>query len=476
MVMFAKLFLVLSCVIAGCADPDLADPEKVVETGGSGGGSNLYDLEPQGHWLLGSQLDLPPFVGTSVNFNTDRATKNGAAVTLDVVNDAALHSGVHVGIDSWFNGVIVSNGTIDLQLTVVGGDSNVAHYQLKRRSGGSAFDTEVCGDAIPLAGVFQIDGLHVAMAGRITFSCDDGVAAKCTRWGYPAGPTPGLRWNAHQACTRMARADYCANGRSHTRMETTIMIGDSIPGVNDLPGSTLFGDTSVWPPDPNNYYFEAAWWPGSHKAGCLSKLRWESLPIGGLCAADLPDPRSDPNAKNCEDLDIGDLVTAGALTFVATSFNDLALQRWHAQTPAGLDYVTTVRGYNADLDDRILRPFQDSHFYVYDGIDGFLLRKVPGSITNPADLTEVYLFRERASSRFVLAAWNEPRFPSATYERFPEREGYVFSRQLPGSVPFWLFLNSATGDYLSAVGDVLPDGYTPVKRIGWIMPREPATP
>lgn len=465
--MFAKRMVMLSCVIAGCAEPGPAD---------SWTAGGLYDIEPQGHSLLGASFDVAPFAGGAYYFNLDRATKGSVPVTLDVVNDAALHSGSHVGIDPWFNGVIVSNGTSDLQLTIVSGNATEAHYQLTRRSTGSAFDTVVCGEAIPLAGVFQADGLHVPMTGRITWSCVDGVVAKCTRWGYPAGSAPGLRWNAHQACTRMARADYCANGNSHTRNETSILIADSVPGVNDLPVDGIFASIVDWPPDPNKYYFEAAWWPGAHAAGCLSKVRWQSLPIGGLCAA-LPDPRHDPLARDCEDLVVDDLVTAGALTFVGTAYNDLALNRWHAATADGTDYVTTVRGYNAELGSSLLAPpFPEYHSYTFDGIDGFLLRKVPGSITNPADLIEVSLFREIGNDRFVLAASDAPRFSTAAYMRWPEREGYVFSWQRPGSVAFGLYFNRATGDYLSTVGTVLPAGYVWVENIGWIMPPEPTAP
>jgi ADYC domain len=482
MTMFAKHWLaaLAVCAVAGCveAEPELAVVQSAAGATGTGGGGSeegVYDIQPQGHWLLGSQLDLAPFTTATHHFYVTNASKDGRPIALSVVNDAALRAGIHVGADPWFDGVIVSDGRIELRITAPKGTPLLARYRLLRRSTGPAFDTDVCGpdilEAIPLAGVFQVDGLHVADAGKISFACGEAVGQKCANWGYPAGPTPGSRWDAHQACTRMARADYGANGQSRTRMETAIKIADAIPGVNDLPMPGMFGDTSVWPPDPTKFFFEAAWWPGTHKAGCLSKVRWQSLPLGGPPGMGLIDPRVDDTAKNCEDMVLDDIVAAGALTFVASAYNDLALQTWHAPTQAGPDYVTTVRGYPAMIESRTWRPFQEYHAYQYDNTIGFLLRRVPGSIVDPAtELVEVYVFREIGSDRMVLAAATDPRFSS--FGRSPEREGYVFATPRTGSVAFRLFQHENNGDYLSTVDTAVPSGYVWRANIGWIMPAE----
>src|SRR6185295_4067105 len=116
---------------------------------------------------------------------------------------------VHVGADSWFDGVIVGNDRIELMLSTPTGDADVAHYRLLRRDASGAFTVDVCedgGSATPLAGVFGVQGLHIPVPGRITFACAEAVADKCAEWGYGATPNPGLLWDAHQACTRMARA------------------------------------------------------------------------------------------------------------------------------------------------------------------------------------------------------------------------------------------------------------------------------
>jgi hypothetical protein len=96
----------------------------------------------------------------------------------------------------------------------------------------------VCdGDAGPTAGVF-VDGLWHADGARedggYTFSCLDGVIAKCMRgWGYKPWKTLTSKEHGevslaplHQMCTRAARADYCGDGNVHTRDGTLVDIFD----------------------------------------------------------------------------------------------------------------------------------------------------------------------------------------------------------------------------------------------------------
>lgn len=62
----------------------------------------------------------------------------------------------------------------------------------------------------------------------------------------------------HQACTRMIRADYCGDGRSHTNDGTLIDVWD---------GFGLQG-RSAWP-------LESSWKAGG--ASCVNHVRWESI-------------------------------------------------------------------------------------------------------------------------------------------------------------------------------------------------------
>jgi hypothetical protein len=78
-----------------------------------------------------------------------------------------------------------------------------------------------------------------------TFSCPIGVIAKCVLWGYrPWAQDPAL----HQACTRMARADYCGDGVPHTRNGTLIDMFDGI-GIQQRAGAEGFSFEAGWGPD-----------------------------------------------------------------------------------------------------------------------------------------------------------------------------------------------------------------------------------
>lgn len=72
-----------------------------------------------------------------------------------------------------------------------------------------------------------------------TFACENAAVGKCVLFGYRPWATaaecdafgrcrdqPLSAW--HQACTRMVRADYCGDGRAHTRNGTPINIWDPL--------------------------------------------------------------------------------------------------------------------------------------------------------------------------------------------------------------------------------------------------------
>ncbi|HWN71607.1 MAG TPA: ADYC domain-containing protein, partial [Haliangium sp.] len=96
----------------------------------------------------------------------------------------------------------------------------------------------VCdGDAGPTAGLFVDGRWHDDGSredGGYTFSCLDGVIAKCVRgWGYKPWKTLTSDEHGevslaplHQMCTRAARADYCGDGNAHTRDGTEVDIVD----------------------------------------------------------------------------------------------------------------------------------------------------------------------------------------------------------------------------------------------------------
>jgi hypothetical protein len=429
----------------------------------------LPDMETQGQDLLGSVLDgIGQEAGYHINMLTQARTADGRAVTVEFDGSAALRSGDHRGADPWFNGLIVigSEGA-RVRLTVSGGGYDVAFYKLELLNASNG-PVDLCdgGDAVPLAGKWQRSGLHEASPDRFSFACAGAVAYKCTRWGYLAGSDPSsLGWRAHQACTRMARGDYCANGRTHTREGTLINISD-FAGVTDRP-PLKFGGVDSWPPPTDRFYFEAAWSDGAYPAKCLSRLRWQSLPLGPLCGSGgpgtvdhLPDPRIDTTARFCEDLEWPEpgSAPAGALLFNASRYNDLAIQLWRA----GDDYVTTVRGlYDPPL---TREPFLKAGEYSFVAPDALLIRSLPRS-ADPALFEEAYVYT-KDGDKVIAGVRNPP--PGFT---IGQPEGLVRIAKTQATVAFTMYRHATTGDYLSMAG-APPAGYEPLWTIGYVTPPE----
>ncbi len=121
-------------------------------------------------------------------------------------------------------------------------------------------DAQNVAKAISLSGSWDNTGAYVESEGLVTFSCTNGVLAKCVRFGYkPWKNVEGqsLR-DYHQACTRMLRADYCGNGKGHTQEGTPVDVYDAL-GIQK-------------PTADDGMVFEAAWRPDG--ATCINRPRW----------------------------------------------------------------------------------------------------------------------------------------------------------------------------------------------------------
>ncbi|HVE87175.1 MAG TPA: ADYC domain-containing protein [Myxococcales bacterium] len=120
--------------------------------------------------------------------------------------------------------------------------------------------------ALAVSGTWDEGGAHHDAARRFTFACENGAISKCARWGYRPWEVRDGRSlaDAHQACTRMARADYCGNGKSHTREGALIDHYDAF-GIN----ARTTQASQAW--DPAKASFEAAWAPDG--AVCLARTR-----------------------------------------------------------------------------------------------------------------------------------------------------------------------------------------------------------
>ncbi|WP_164016778.1 ADYC domain-containing protein [Pyxidicoccus trucidator] len=120
--------------------------------------------------------------------------------------------------------------------------------------------------ALAVSGVWDASGARKDVPGKLTFACQNGAITKCILWGYkPWASRDGQSLaDFHQACTRLVRADYCGDGRSHTRQNTTIDIYDRLGMLEQAAVAS-----AEW--DPARASFEAAWAPDG--ATCLARTR-----------------------------------------------------------------------------------------------------------------------------------------------------------------------------------------------------------
>ncbi|WP_224250189.1 ADYC domain-containing protein [Hyalangium gracile] len=120
--------------------------------------------------------------------------------------------------------------------------------------------------ALAVSGVWDESGARHDAANRFTLACETGVISKCITWGYkPWASHKGQSLSAlHQACTRMARADYCGNGRTHTRADTLIDVSDQLGLLTPTTEAS-----ATW--NPALASFEADW--TTDGATCLAHTR-----------------------------------------------------------------------------------------------------------------------------------------------------------------------------------------------------------
>jgi hypothetical protein len=217
-------------------------------------------------------------------------------------------------------------------------------------------DSETGIQAVPVAEVWSLRGTQGRNPKHFTMACMAGAIAKCYRWGYQGWRSPAMKPYV-QACTRMAMADYCGDGRSHTVEGTPIEMYDFAPApVHRRPATaTELADRfeTAWtggpaePPELGGWRSETA----GGGALCLSKKRWETIALrGGLgTCPPLADPRAnverwpDKNhpsqtttyaGEYCDYenwagvVDYGKLEQAGARLINTSSYLDALLAIW----------------------------------------------------------------------------------------------------------------------------------------------------
>ena len=116
--------------------------------------------------------------------------------------------------------------------------------------------------AVPVAEVWNSTGTQGFNPKHFTMACTGGAIAKCYRWGYRAWKPMTKALGHVQACTRMAMADYCGNGKSHTMEGTPISIYDfAQPQANEAPAEPMDAIPTWYPSGwPGlEMQFETAW-------------------------------------------------------------------------------------------------------------------------------------------------------------------------------------------------------------------------
>jgi hypothetical protein len=161
-------------------------------------------------------------------------------------------------------------------------DSEVTLHDLSVRDGATGEWKPYCvpdergvAGGLFLSGSWDARGTHLR-DDQFSATCTSGAIGKCVRHGYkPWKTAPDGRpmWDYHQACTRLIRADYCGDGRSHTREGVRIEILSRLDPKEE-PGSGL--------------EFEAGWMPDG--ASCVARPRlaiWSLEAIAAECPARL---------------------------------------------------------------------------------------------------------------------------------------------------------------------------------------------
>ncbi|WP_147448857.1 ADYC domain-containing protein [Corallococcus terminator] len=256
----------------------------------------------------GALQDGPSLVGT-----TFRAPFEGRSVKL-VIQEARCHVGI--------TGAPVACSTENL-------NSGAARWEFRVSA---TTDDKTTVPLCPTGSGFALAVPHPWSAGGellnnpdyFTFACapsnqgtssspffvGGGVIAKCIDWGYApwSGATNGddITRDSHELCTRMARADYCGEGKSNTLDGTPL----SFMG----PQNALALSTNGYPAATVNqgqYALEAVWARdscGTVRPLCLGKKRWDSLSLEATClnraleAGTPPVIATGPSIRPCEDM------------------------------------------------------------------------------------------------------------------------------------------------------------------------------
>ncbi|MFO0580235.1 MAG: ADYC domain-containing protein [Polyangia bacterium] len=278
-----SLFAATAGLLAACSEappPAPCGPDAAAQTG------CLTQVRQEGRSFQGRSFQGRSFQGTSTSILTVQQIRIGGVPVDDLRLEGSLLSGAVGGravAGADFIGAVVTqqepDGSLfDSTVTDVRTDprdpaAEIVLYSLSAYNLSTGTQDNVCSPdpegerwATPVYGTWDGSGAHLDSPTQFLFACTSGVIAKCVRWGYKPWKVLGDRSLAeyHQACTRMARADYCGDGVSYTQDGTLIDLYDDLRIQQRAPlelSSLLL--------------FDAAWTPQG--AYCIAKDRWLSL-------------------------------------------------------------------------------------------------------------------------------------------------------------------------------------------------------
>ena len=246
--------------------------------------------------------------GFKINGSTFTATtaENGGTITRSGEDLVGLEMEIAVdGLDAKKKPVteIFTLRFDDIYADPETAEGDLLHYYVSYRPMGGNSWTPLCtdGDGDPIHAIAmqnywdEESGDRVDDAGAFTFACADGVLAKCAEWGYRPWGEAWMcpKWDKgkkcdlvslqdhHQACTRMARADYCGDGQPWTITGNIIDVYDHLFEQIEAPESVGWQVEAEW--NPNGAY-------------CLQDIRMQAWKAQGLypdCGWKKAKPRKD---------------------------------------------------------------------------------------------------------------------------------------------------------------------------------------
>lgn len=301
------------------------------------------------------------------------------------------------------------------------------------------------------------NGDYDASPARLTFGCEAGVVAKCIDWGYPPWDFDMPQY--FQACTRMARADYCGNGHSRTVEGTVINYGDL-----HEPPLVPFVPIDGFAP-------EAVWGVGGGKGAaaiCLSRTRWSTIPIGrrSPCADLMPDPREMAEIMNgatparfCDDMTVADWAkTPGALFVNNSRMADVGLFVW---TDGAGRYITTSQYPWYGKTVTVPSP---PGYPTFVSVEGSSYKP---TVRRPNLPGLIGLYRYTAKDGRSLTTTQPP--PREFGDGVLEAWVYAPERGAPTSTATQLYLHAdGRGNHATTTDPTPPPGYQQVTRLGWL--------